>query len=100
MNQKAFKALKKQIVDETALNVGYAAGTKEGIIQIEPLLLNEVMAGDMGQLLIQLARDGNISDFDNIFITEAVRLMKYSEFKTIARQFFNYSYTIKHPGKH
>jgi hypothetical protein len=93
MNQKAIKALKKEISDETALRVGYFEGTKEAIIKTEPLLLNEVMAGDAGDYLTKLAREGKTAEFDNVFITEAVRLMKYSEFKEAAPQFFTYQKT-------
>ncbi|MDR1568748.1 MAG: hypothetical protein LBS33_08745 [Streptococcaceae bacterium] len=93
MNQKEIKAIKQSIVESSALNIGYFSGTKEAIIKAEPMLLNEVMAGDMAEYLTQLAREGKEGEFDNVFITEAVKVMKYSEFKQVASQFFSYQKT-------
>ncbi|GAK31342.1 LtrM-like protein [Weissella oryzae SG25] len=89
MNQKEIKNLKKQIVDESALNIGYFEGTREAIIQAAPDILEKIMASGTGDYLTTLAKNDDIQ-FDNVFVSEAVRLMRYSEFKEVAHKFFGY----------
>ena len=92
MNQKSIKDLKKRIVQESALNVGYSEGTREAIIVATPDILEKVMASGMATYLESLASNNDIG-FDNAFISEAVKLMSYSDFKQVAHQFFGYTRT-------
>lgn len=92
MNQKSIKGLKKEIVRESALEVGYYEGTREAIMIAAPDILEKVMASDVAGYLTKLATNNDIG-FDNLFVSEAVRLMSYSEFKQVAHKFFGYTRT-------
>jgi len=92
MNQKEIKALKKRIVDEGALNVGYFQGAREAILKAAPDILEKVLQTDIIDQLLFLVREER-PEFDTLFVSEAVRLMSYSEFKTVAHYFFSYERT-------
>lgn len=92
MNQKEIKALKKRIVTEGAINVGYFLGAREAILKVAPDILEKVMRTDIVEQLMFVARQER-PEFDTLFVSEAVRLMSYSDFKQVAFYFFSYERT-------
>jgi hypothetical protein len=92
MKQKSLKALKKEIQEETAIDVGYFQGIVPAILELEPLYLLDVMKNS-GDLLQHFAKENKEAEFLNCFVTEAVRAMKYSDFKAVAKYFFSYRQT-------
>ena len=94
MKQKQIKAMKKQIVEESALNVGYYESVIPEIIEkIDPDTFFKLMGMDSGEWLLKAAKSNDRAQFQNILVSEAVKHMSYSEFKTIANFFFNYKET-------
>lgn len=91
MKQKQIKAMKKQIVEESALNVGYYESVIPEIIEkIDPDTFFKLMGMVSGEWLLKAAKSKDRAQFQNILVSEAVKHMSYSEFKTIANFFFNY----------
>ena len=83
--------MKKQIVEESALNVGYYESVIPEIIEkIDPDTFFKLMGMDSGEWLLKAAKSKDRAQFQNILVSEAVKHMSYSEFKTIANFFFNY----------
>lgn len=94
MKQKQIKAIKKQIVEESAINVGYYESVIPAIIEnIDPDTFYHLMGRSSGEWLLEAAKSNNRAEFQNIFVSEAVKTMSYSEFKTIAHYFFSYQQT-------
>lgn len=94
MKQKQIKAIKKQIVEESAINVGYYESVIPEIIEnIDPDTFYHLMGRSSGEWLLEAAKSNNRAEFQNIFVSEAVKTMSYSEFKTIAHYFFSYQQT-------
>lgn len=94
MKQKQIKAIKKQIVEESAINVGhYESVIPEIIENIDPDTFYHLMGRSSGEWLVEAAKSNNRAEFQNIFVSEAVKTMSYSEFKTIAHYFFSYQQT-------
>lgn len=92
MNQKSIKDIKKEIVDESAINVGYYEGTLPLILEVYPSVISEILSEP------SFISDGgltglSVSEIDNILITEAVKKLSYSEFKKVAHKFFSYELT-------
>ena len=80
--KKQIKALKKRIVNESALNVGY----NFTIFQKLPVYA-------ITQALKEISANDTITDeseIKNIFITEAIKNTNYQDFKEIAPCFFGY----------
>lgn len=88
MKQKQIKAIKKQIVEESAINVGYYESVIPAIIEnIDPDTFYHLMGRSSGEWLLEAAKSNNRAEFQNILVSEAVKTMSYSEFKTIAHYF-------------
>ena len=86
--------MKKQIVEESALNVGYYESVIPEIIEkIDPDTFFKLMGMDSGEWLLAAAKSKDRAQFQNILVSEAVKHMSYSEFKSIANFFFNYKET-------
>lgn len=94
MKQKQIKSIKKQIVEESAINVGYYESVIPEIIEnIDPDTFYHLMGRTSGEWLLEAAKSNNRAEFQNILVSEAVKTMSYSEFKTIAHYFFSYQQT-------
>ncbi|MCW2281216.1 hypothetical protein [Lactococcus lactis] len=91
MNQKEIKAMKAQIVEASALNVGYYETVIPALIEkIDPDTFFKLMGRESGEWLLEAAKSQNRAEFQNILVSEAVKWMSYSDFKSIAHYFFNY----------
>lgn len=81
--KKQIKALKKDIVNNTAINVGYYDS-----------LLNNLPAYAMLEAIKEITKNGLInketkdSDIKNILITESIKNMNYQDFKDVSKFFF------------
>jgi len=94
MKQKQIKAIKKQIVEETALSVGYYEAVIPEIIEnIDSDTFYNIMGRTSGEWLLEAAKSKNRVGFQNILVSEAVKSMSYQEFKTIVKYFFSYQQT-------
>lgn len=90
MNQKEIKAIKKEVQEEAAINVGYYTTIVGDIInKLGDYFLTSVLS-ELGEEIVEQVKDGQNAEAMNIFVTEAVRQMTYSEFKLIAHNFFSY----------
>lgn len=91
MNQKEIKAIKKEVQEESAINVGYYTTIVGDIInELGDYFLTNVIGSELGEEILEQAKNGQNAEAINIFVTEAVRQMTYSEFKLIAHNFFSY----------
>lgn len=85
VSKRTYKNLKKEIVEDTALNVGYYPGV---LGEINNYLLMDVVK--------EISLNGwiteNTSDVDlqNMIVTESVKKMSYQEFKDVAEYFFSF----------
>lgn len=96
MNQKQIKALKKRIVEDSAMDVGYYESIIPAILEkIDPDMIFNIMGGNSGSLLLEIAQNysSNAAEFNNIFVSEVIRNITYSEFKEVAHHFFTYRQT-------
>jgi len=91
MNQKEIKALKKEIMEEGALNVGYYPRIISKITELWP----EIIAEFAKEMALQGPDVANISNplILNAFVTKAIEKMNYQEFKELAPYFFGYTQT-------
>lgn len=82
--KKQIKDLKKEIIKESAVNVGY----NKSVVQQLPTdaMLKAIRTISLGGWVNVDTPDANL---ENIFITEAVKEMSYQEFKDIAPYFFS-----------
>ncbi|MFR1821655.1 MAG: hypothetical protein ACLSXK_10200 [Lactococcus petauri] len=91
MNQKEIKAIKKEVQEESAINIGYYTTIVGDIInELGDYFLTSVLGSELGEEIVEQAKNGQNAEAMNIFVTEAVRQMTYSEFKLIAHNFFSY----------
>lgn len=91
MNKKEIKVIKKEVERESAINVGYYTTIVGDIInELGDYFLTSVLASELGEEIVEQAKNGQNAEAMNIFVTEAVRQMTYSEFKLIAHNFFSY----------
>lgn len=91
MKQKEIKAIKKEVQEESAINVGYYTTIVGDIInELGDYFLTNVIGSELGEEIVEQAKNGQSAEAINIFVTEAVRQMTYSEFKLIAHNFFSY----------
>lgn len=85
LNQKEYKAIKREIVEESAFSVGYF----EGILSKLP---SEILI----DVVKDLVSDGTLNGFleryelQNIMVTETIKQMTYQDFKKVASYFFSY----------
>ncbi|WP_285011249.1 hypothetical protein [Lactococcus garvieae] len=90
MNQKEIKSIKKEVQKESAINVGYYTTIVGEIInELGDYFFTSVIS-ELGEEIVEQAKNGQNAEAMNIFVTEAVRQMTYSEFKLIAHNFFSY----------
>lgn len=90
MNKKQIKAIKKEVQEETAINVGYYTTIVGDIInELGDYFLTSVLS-ELGEEIVEQVKNGQNAEAMNIFVTEAVRQMTYSEFKLMAHNFFSY----------
>ncbi|MDR0200255.1 MAG: hypothetical protein LBI43_06740 [Streptococcaceae bacterium] len=84
MNQKEMKALKREVIDEGALNIGFYTDIFEHIPHYALLeAFREVHSQHF-----ELPDD---SALDNALVTEAIKAMNYQDFKEVAPSFFGYT---------
>lgn len=95
MNQKEIKALKKQVQEESAFNVGFNAGLPAAILKQNEDLLFWVFKErpEVADWLSSVAKEDKIGEFMNIFVSEAIQSMNYQDFKAVASYFFSYKQT-------
>ncbi|MGV8957139.1 hypothetical protein [Lactococcus lactis] len=88
MNQKEIKALKKEIIEEGALNVGYYPRIISKITELWP----EMIAEFVKEIALQGLDVATISHplILNLFVTKAIEKMNYQEFKILAPYFLGY----------
>jgi len=81
--KKQIKALKKDIVNNTAVNVGYYES-----------VLDNIPSYAMIEAIKEMTTTGLISketkdaDIKNILVTESVKQMSYQDFKDVSKFFF------------
>lgn len=81
MNKKEYKALKKEIVRETAINVGYW----NEVLNHLPFYAVQEAYENAQDYIFSVT---NEAEKNNIIVTEAVKAMNYQDFKKIAKYFF------------
>lgn len=88
LTKKEIKALKKEIVEDTAINVGYWNEIFSKIALINHWLMFEVMnnAYELG-----FKYDERKSNFENFLVTEFVKEIGYQEFKKLIPYFLGFS---------
>lgn len=91
MNQKELKALKNEIMQEGASNVGYYTTIISKITELWP----EIIAEFAKEMVLQ---GGDVATLENplilnAFVTKAIEKMNYQEFKELAPYFFGYIQT-------
>ncbi|WP_350356770.1 hypothetical protein ABLU29_00400 (plasmid) [Lactococcus lactis] len=91
MNQKELKALKNEIMQEGASNVGYYTTIISKITELWP----EIIAEFAKEMVLQGADVANLENplILNAFVTKAIEKMNYQEFKELAPYFFGYIQT-------
>ncbi|GIC69392.1 hypothetical protein [Fructobacillus tropaeoli] len=95
LSQSTYKQLKKEIVDNNALNVGYLQEVKSDMLYLDPNILEKVLSNkDTVQALSSEANKANqglTNQFDNILVTEMTRELNYQDFKLVAPKFMNFA---------
>lgn len=91
MNQKELKALKNEIMQEEASNVGYYTTIISKITELWP----EIIAEFAKEMMLQGASVATLENplILNAFVTKAIEKMNYQEFKELAPYFFGYIQT-------
>lgn len=91
MNQKELKALKNEIMQEEASNVGYYTTIISKITELWP----EIIAEFAKEMMLQGAGVATLENplILNAFVTKAIEKMNYQEFKELAPYFFGYIQT-------
>ena len=85
--KKSYKMSKKEIVEESALNVGYLRGVLEEIPYYA--LLEAIKEISLNGWITRKTED---IDLENMLISESVKNMNYQDFKKIANYFYNFTY--------
>ena len=95
LSQSTYKRLKQEIVDESALNIGYSDDIKSDMLYLDPDLLKRVMVNEnITQGLSSEAEkleQGLTNQFDNILVTEMTKELNYQDFKAVAPKFMNFA---------
>lgn len=91
MNQKELKALKNEIMQEGAINVGYYTTIISKITELWP----EMIAEFAKEMALQGSEVATLENplILNAFVTKAIEKMNYQEFKELAPYFFGYIQT-------
>lgn len=80
--KKQIKAKKKDILEYTAINIGY----HNSVLNHLPVYALIPVIKEFAHLINNTSKD---KDIENILITESVRKMNYQDFKQIEEYFFN-----------
>lgn len=96
LTKKEIKALKKEIVEDTAINVGYWNEIFSKIALINHWLMFEVMnnAYELG-----FKYDERKSNFENFLVTEFVKEIGYQDFKKLIPYFLGFPGSYLEGGK-
>ena len=96
LTKKEIKALKKEIVEDTAINVGYWNEIFSKIALIDHWLMFEVMnnAYELG-----FKYDERKSNFENFLVTEFVKEIGYQDFKRLIPYFLGFPGSYLERGK-
>lgn len=95
-SRKALKSMKRSIVNDGALSIGYFQGVKAKMLELDPDILKKTMASAGGWVAETLTTNADLAmadkpnEFDNVLVTEMVRNLNYQDFKEVAPFFFNY----------
>lgn len=81
--QKELKRLKKDIVDRSAINIGYSSAILQNLPNYA--LIEALRIIGQNNLI-----NGNESDADrqNIFVTECIDALNFQDFKEVSKFFF------------
>ncbi|KRN51001.1 hypothetical protein IV71_GL000754 [Fructobacillus fructosus KCTC 3544] len=94
LSQGTYKHLKQEIVDDSALNIGYLSEVKSDMFYLDPDLLKKVMVNEnIAQELSSEAEKfdrGLANQFDNMIVTEMTKELNYQDFKIVAPMFMNF----------
>lgn len=87
LTKKEIKSLKKEIIEDTAINVGYWNEIFSEIALINHRLMFEVMnnAYELG-----IEYDERKSNFENFIVTEFVKEIGYQDFKKLIPYFLGF----------
>ena len=84
---KTIKGIKREISEDTAINVGFYQGTLATILdKLGTYHLKEVLS-DQGDLISSIAQSHSETELENIIVTEMINKMSYQEFKEVASCF-------------
>ena len=81
--QKKLKKLKKDIANETAINIGYYQSILQNIPNYALLVATRNIC-KMG-----LKDKTTDSELENMIVTESINAMNFQDFKKVAKYFFN-----------
>ena len=81
--QKTLKKLKKDIANETAINIGYYQSILQNIPNYAILVATRNIC-KMG-----LKDKTTDSELENMIVTESINAMNFQDFKKVAKYFFN-----------
>lgn len=90
LTKKEYKALKKEIVEFSAINIGYNCD-----------VLNRLGDFDILSVIDRVIEYGHFysgmsdAEKESFLVTEMVKSMSYQDFKKVAPYFFNYSSVLK-----
>lgn len=85
VKKQTYKNLKREITEETAINVGYYP-------KVLGEINNDVLLETIKEIAINgwINKDTELHELSNMIVTESVRNMGYQEFKDIADNFFSF----------
>ena len=81
--QKTLKKLKKDIANETAINIGYY----QSILQNIPNYA--ILEATRNICKLGLKDKTTDSELENMIVTESINTMNFQDFKKVAKYFFN-----------
>ncbi len=90
LTKKEYKALKKEIVENSATYVGFNCNVLNRLADFDILSVID-RAVEFGSYFSRMSD----ADKQNFLVTEMVKSMTYQEFKLVAPYFFNYSSLLK-----
>ncbi|MGG6831228.1 UNVERIFIED_CONTAM: hypothetical protein KB574_00030 [Streptococcus canis] len=84
LQQSQYKRMKKQVIEETAIGVGYF----EGITSVIPFyaMIKAIRELSRSYLVDKL----NDAEVQNILVTESIKALNYQDFKEVAPYLFSY----------
>lgn len=95
LSQSTYKQLKQEIVDNSALTIGYSSEIKSDMLYLDSDLLKKVIVDEnIAQGLSSEAEKlnhGLTNQFDNMLVTEMTKELNYQDFKAVAPRFMNFA---------